>query len=163
MGRLAAIAIAGFVAATLAGCGGSSASTADCSSFHALRQQKNRIDSADSHVIRVEKTIHTLQGLTKASKAERRALPIYRSVLRKATQQRASATNSELRSGWSEMASAARLRVAGAEAVERSFKGGTVSAAGIAAVRRISKQVVATDKRFNALGSRLDSHYGSCT
>lgn len=165
MGRLAAIAIAGCcLTASLAGCGGSSASAADCSSFHSLIRQKNRIGAADSQVIRVEKTIHTLPGLQKVERVEKNsALPIYRSVLREATQQQGSATDSVLRSGWSEIASAARLRVRGATAIERSFHGGKFSPAGVAALRRISQQVIAADKLWNARANRLDNHFGSCT
>lgn len=163
MGRLAAITVAACVAATLAGCGGSSKSAAGCSSFKALGRAKDQIDAADSQSIRTMKTIRTVQQLPKVVKAEKRALPTYRSVLHEATRQRDSTTDSVLRSGWSEIASAARLRVAGATAAVRAFRGGRFTASGVAAIGRISNEVNASNKRFKALVSGLNDRFGSCT
>lgn len=130
--------------------------------MRALSDAKGRLDSVDARLVATQQTVRTRQDFPKLVAAEKKALPSYRTVLRAASQGQASTTDSDLQSGWSSVATSARLRIHGASVVIAAFRGTAITGAQTAAMGRVSKQVDAQNRRWKTIATRLNSRFGSC-
>ena len=162
MGRVAALAVTLSVGATVAGCGGNSASSAACSSIHAMSTSKSRLDRVDSKIIEIEKSLKTRDDLTSLVAEEKEARPIYRLVAKEAKDGAASADDPDLKRGWLNLAEAARLRLNGANVVIATFSGGTITASAQKEITRLATKIDDQNARWTPIANKLDSRFRSC-
>lgn len=116
---------------------------------------------ADSRLVATQKTIHTVQDFSKL-RHEEKALPTYRAVLRKASQEQGSATDAEVRSGWSQLVAAAQVRIHGASVVNAAFSDNAITTTEEARIGRVSKQVDAQNRRWKTVANRLNTRFEGC-
>jgi hypothetical protein len=162
MGRLAVLTLAASLAVASAGCGGSSLSASDCASIRSLSKLKDRIDREDTRVIGAERRVHTLRDFPIIVAAERQALPTYQTALQQATQGESSTADPYLRSGWSQLAAEARLRVHGVSVVTSAVTNGVVTSSKAEAVKRLSNRVDAANAQWLQTAKRLNDRFRSC-